>query len=120
MTRVLTLLFIVSFLISCAGSNVFSSKIKVSTIQSIDNYYVFQTNDKQIPIVLGEKDILDQCNKSIDLISKPFIRKSIYLKDISGRLEPVKYLGYLDEVKIKKSGSVFVYLIENCDAIIEE
>jgi|GEM_PF-1569309 len=113
------LIYIISIisLISCSSSNItggLKQKLEIVKIDSIDSYYIFSLKTKDTIIVLGEVDHLRQCMPFKKYLVKNKIKQTMYLSD-GGKEIPVKYIGYIDDKRIKNSG-IFVNFIDDCES----
>lgn len=101
---------------SCATQNSISGnirKIEIVKIDSTDIYYVFSTNNKKNPLIIGEKEKFAKCLLSEKYIIKDSIKETPYLKDGKRQLGIGFYGFELDGVPLKKAGELVKY-IDDC------
>src|SRR5690606_4091841 len=102
---IICILFLVH---SCAGVNPIHRKTKtleINKIDSVDIYYIFSLNTKDSTIVLGEIDYLKPCFPFKKYLLKDSIKQTMNLKE-GNKIVSVKYLGYINDKKIKNTGEL--------------
>lgn len=105
---------------SCAGINPIHRKIntvEIIKIDSVDIYYIFTLNTKDSTIVLGEIDYLKPCFPFKKYLLKDSIKQTMNIKEGS-KIVSVKYLGYINDKKIKNTGELVKY-IDSCDSFTD-
>src|SRR5690554_2269402 len=113
--------YILSVIYSCNTVNSIYKKknvIEIVKIDSIDIYYIFNTNSKQNSIFIGEKEKLTKCLLFKKYLIKDSIKETPYLKDGGKKL----YIGFhgfeIDDIIVKKTGELVKY-INSCESFID-
>jgi len=112
------ILYSLIFTLSCSSSNlniVDNKKIQVDKIDSVDIYYVFNTNHSNNSIIIGEKEYLRPCLPFPNYIISDSVKTTSILKDGNRKIF-IGADGYtIDDIRIKKTGEPVKY-IDNCES----
>jgi len=97
-----------------------SARLEIIKVDSIEGYFVFTTHNEAgvKSTILGEKEVIRECQPFKRYIISDSIHKEILLKQGSDYLPAWPYIGFIDSVSIRDSNDM-VKLISNCNAFTD-